>query len=130
MATEHTVDGGDLVERLRANPLWPTGASRSLTEEAAALISSQKQEIAIAERNLDAARANFLTMQGAADTLRRRAETAESRVQLLEAENERLRKALDRIALATPLNTNSWSAHEAFSWTSTVAESALSGDKP
>lgn len=36
-----------------------------------------------------------------------------------------LRGALERIAEASPRSTNSWSAEEAFSWCSAVAETAL-----
>lgn len=58
-------------------------------------------DIEAAERNRDAARTNFLTMQGAADKLRVRAEEAESRVLSLEEEVKRLRRLGDTLSSIT-----------------------------
>lgn len=56
----------------------------------------------IADRNRDAARANFLTMQQSAATLLARAEAAEQQVQKLTAENERMREIVSKCAAALP----------------------------
>lgn len=75
-------------------PAW----EQVLREELGASFSRALKERDIAERNRDAARDNFHTMQQAADQLRQRAETAEAEVKRLTEENEALREAIAEIA--------------------------------
>ena len=62
--------------------------------EAAAIITSLREALAIAERNRDAARANFLTMQQAAAVLKQRGDTLQAAIDAI-ADTDEVDAALD-----------------------------------
>ena len=96
-----TDEGAQLSQSLRFGPeqTSPTNIVTPLVSgpEAAALIAAKDARIAIAERNRDAARDNFHTMQQAAAKLAGKLETAEAQVKRLTEDNEALRKALEAL---------------------------------
>lgn len=68
--------------------------SEVTAQEAATLIMQQREELAVAERNRDAARGNFLTMQQAAAQLLARAEALQSQLDTVTREREEARAAV------------------------------------